>query len=48
MGGRRTYRNTEEALLSDFSAVVFINLDDFLDSSANRNEEPPRLSQLID
>jgi hypothetical protein len=49
VGGRKvTHRNTEEAFLVDFSAVIFINLDDLLDSGANGNEEPSRLGQLVD
>lgn len=42
------YHDAEEALLLDFSPVVFIDLDDLLDSGPNRNKEPSRLGQLVD
>jgi len=45
---QRNVHDTEQAFLLDFSPVIFIDLDDLLDSGANRNKEPSRLGQLVD
>ena len=43
-----TYHDTEKTLPLDFTMFILIKLNDLLNPGANRNEEPSRLSQLID